>query len=141
MTTVILSFFLLAASASAQLTMFTVVNGLEQAAAATLILGSTVSGETLKLKVRIRNTSSSPVPLQVLSVSGMGFSLDSQPSLPFSLGPNLATDFFVLFETDSFGTALRGALRWNTATVALEATATAAARLQVEFGKLHRFWK
>lgn len=135
-----LLFLLWALPLPAQLALFTVTNGVEQPAPATVSLGTTVSGETMRLRLRLRSTSSNPVPLTVLTVTGTGFTLDGQPTLPFSLGPNLATDFFVTFQTESYGTGQRGTLRFNTSSVALEATATAAARLQVEDGGRLQTW-
>src|ERR1035438_10510466 len=116
---------LLAPAANAQFDLLTVVGGVEQAAPAVYDFGSLYAHELAVAHFRLRNTSSAPATVNVLSVAGVGFSL-SPTALPVGLAPQGAIDFDVSFSATDTG-AYSAALRSDG--IAILLTATVAPRL------------
>ena len=115
----------LAPAAHAQFDLFLVVGGVEQAAPAVYDFGSLYADESAVAHFRLRNTSSAPATVTVLSVAGVGFSL-SPTALPVGLAPQGAIDFDVSFSATDTG-AYSAALRSDG--IAILLTATVAPRL------------
>ncbi|MGA2722445.1 MAG: choice-of-anchor D domain-containing protein [Bryobacteraceae bacterium] len=74
-----------------------VVNGIaEVAAPAVYNLGSVYPNQAAAARFRLQNTSSAAATVTVLSVAGVGFTLNG-PAPPFALGPQATVDFTVTF--------------------------------------------
>ena len=115
----------LAPAAHAQFDLFLVVGGVEQAAPAVCGLGSLYANESALAHFRLRNTSTAPATVTVLSVAGVGFTL-SPTALPVVLAPQGAVDFDVSFSAADTG-AYSAAL--GSDGIAILLTATVAPRL------------
>jgi len=89
--------------ARAQVELFTVVGGQERSVPAVYNLGSFYANESGTANFRLRNTSSAPATLSVLSVSGVGF-VFSRPALPATLAAGAAVEFTVTFRAADIGT-------------------------------------
>ena len=82
------------------------VNGnIEQPVGQAYAFGNVEPGGSLAVPFRIRNTSSSAATLDLLTVNGAGFSIESAnaPAIPISLGSEQSVDFTVLFQSAGSG--------------------------------------
>ncbi len=70
---------------------------------ATVDFGSVVVGQTATSKVQFQNPNSSPLTVSSISVTGHGFSLAAQPTLPFTLAANQSTTVSVKFAPTTTG--------------------------------------
>lgn len=99
-------FLLLAAfavAAHAQFQLVSVSGSTETPVAPVFDFGSVTSGDLAVAKFRVRNTSSAPAPLYVLSLAGTGFTMPAAPVLPQTLDPQGAIDFAVVFQASAGG--------------------------------------
>jgi hypothetical protein len=90
-TRVVLLFALFAAllpfSALAQLQVYEFNGTTDTAVGALVNVGTAAPGDTIVTRFHVRNTSSGPVVLQTVSLAGDGFTIQSLPSLPYTLSP------------------------------------------------------
>jgi hypothetical protein len=86
----------LAPAGYAQFQLFVVNGSAEQPAQAVYNLGAVYPNQAASAHFRLRNTSSAAAAVTVLSVAGVGFTLNG-PALPFPLNPQAAVDFTVTF--------------------------------------------
>lgn len=81
----------------AQLALFAVeANGAETPLGATYN-GAVAAGDSKELRLRARNTGSTPIPVTRLAISGAGFSITSPAALPPAVAPGNAQDIVILF--------------------------------------------
>src|SRR5262249_45486568 len=85
MTRAVLLLVLAGWPALAQLQLFVVENGVERPAGTTVDIGSTVTGEPVDKRFRIRNGDQTTARLTALTTEGQGFELVNEPILPFVL--------------------------------------------------------
>ncbi|MSV27969.1 MAG: choice-of-anchor D domain-containing protein [Bryobacterales bacterium] len=111
----------------AQLGVFAVEETGERAIRAQYSVGSIAATDTLTATFRVRNTPA----VTVLSVAGSGFSLSSAPLLPQAVNQDGFVEFSVRFAPTGPG-QYSAALRVNTFTAFLLATAVAVANVYVE---------
>lgn len=93
-----------AAPAFAQFSLYEVNGNVEVPAPATLNLGQVYPTESATALFRIRNTSGSAAPLDLLAVNGTGFALSGAPAVPDGLNPQQSVDFSVVFQAGGPGT-------------------------------------
>jgi hypothetical protein len=75
-------------SALAQLQVFEVIGTIEAPVLGTLVnVGTAAPGDTLEMRLRVRNTGAGPAVLQTISLAGDGFTILAAPSLPYTLSP------------------------------------------------------
>jgi hypothetical protein len=68
-----------------------------------LDMGSVPSGDYRDQRMRIRNRGEASVTLERLRITGAGFSLQGNPTLPYIVAPGTNVDFRVRFQPASFG--------------------------------------
>jgi hypothetical protein len=78
---------LLPLSALAQLQVFQFDGTNYTPVGAVVNIGTAAPGDTLISRFRVRNMSSAPVVLQTITLAGEGFTIQSSPSLPYTLPP------------------------------------------------------
>jgi hypothetical protein len=88
--------FLLPLAAHAQLALFAMNGNIEVPIGAALDLGKVAAGDTLSVRIRLRNTGPSKADITRFSADGTGFTLD-RPSLPFPIAPGSAQDVLLSF--------------------------------------------
>ncbi len=104
---------LVAAGASAQLQLMTIPGpGLEEPAGEQFDVGSVPSGDIRDTRFRIRNLGDDSIVLERLRITGAGFSLEGNPSLPYTVAPGSNVDFRVRFQPTGYG-SYSGTLRIN----------------------------
>ena len=96
MTRAIILAFLLPFAANAQLALFTVNNGAEVPIGASLDLGKVAAGDTVSVRIRVKNIGASTANITYFFVNGTGFTLD-RPSLPFPIAPGKLNDVLLSF--------------------------------------------
>lgn len=90
--------------AQGQIEVYTVsATGTEFPAPALVEVGTVPAGDLLDTRFRLRNTSAFTVTLQVLRISGPGFSLQGNPTGPQTMTPNANVDFRVRFQPTTTG--------------------------------------
>lgn len=90
--------------AQGQIEVYTVgPTGAETPAPVLLELGTVPTGDLLDTRFRLRNTGAATVTLQVLRISGPGFSLQGNPTGPQTMTPNFNIDFRVRFQPTTTG--------------------------------------
>jgi hypothetical protein len=95
---------LAAVAAQAQIAVFTVNGaGIETPVAGLVDAGTAAAGDVLDTRFRLRNTGAAAATLQVLRVSGAGFSVQGDPSKPYVMPPGTNVDFRVRFQPPAFG--------------------------------------
>jgi len=87
---------LLPLAARAQLALYQMNGSTEVPIGAALNLGKVAAGDTVSVRIRVRNTGASTANIVGYSASGAGFSLD-RPSLPFPIAPGSAQDALLNF--------------------------------------------
>lgn len=97
--------------------------------AASIDVGSTSAGDFIDTRLRIRNTGSAAAVVSTLEISGVGFSLQGDPSLPLTLAPGSNADFRARFRPPAPG-SYSATLRVNR-TLSLLLRGSAAAGLVV----------
>ena len=88
-------------------------------------VGSAAPGDTLEARFHVRNTGTAAATLDNLTVAGAGFSLDSVPSLPYTIPPGGFAAFRVAFQPD-IAAGYSAVLQVETISVTLTATSTPA---------------
>jgi len=129
----LLSALLLPLAALAELRLTIVEQGVERSVGAYYQVGATAVGDPLDLSFRIRNTGAAAEMLRTLSVSGIGFTLPSVPSLPVSLPAGAAQNFVVRFQPGAYG-SYSANLVFNNSSTILFGTTTAAATAELVNG-------
>lgn len=97
--------FLLAAAVWAQQLTIVRPDGANDIAipTASIDVGNTSTGDFIDSRLRIRNVSTGPATLSTLEISGVGFSLQGEPSLPLTLAAGTNADFRVRFRPPAPG--------------------------------------
>jgi Abnormal spindle-like microcephaly-assoc'd, ASPM-SPD-2-Hydin len=93
-------------------------------------VGTVAPGDTLETRFRLRNTSSAPIVLQTLSLAGEGFSIQSAPSLPYTLAPYAGPASEAEIDTDfspTFAASYSASLAINNVNIVLEGAAVPSA--------------
>jgi hypothetical protein len=96
---------LMACNARAQFQLYLVNGGIAQPVVQTYNLGDVAPGTSLSVPFQITNISSAAANLDLLTLSGAGFSVASAsaPTLPVSLKPQQFVDFTVVFQATATG--------------------------------------
>ena len=89
-----------------------------------LDVGSSAPGDTLDTRLRVRNTGTAVVELNVLKIDGVGFTLEGTPSLPQIMAPGVNADFRVRFRPVAPGSH-SATLRANSASLLVRGSSTA----------------
>jgi hypothetical protein len=92
----ILLAFLLPLAARGQLALFAMNGSTEVPIGSALDLGRVAAGDTVSVRIRVRNTGTSTAHITGFSANGTGFTLD-RPSLPFSIVPGSVQDTLLSF--------------------------------------------
>jgi hypothetical protein len=101
--------FLLPLGARAQIALYTVNNGAEAPIGSVLNMGKVAVGDTLSVRIRVRNTGASTVNITYFFPNGAGFTID-RPSLPFPIAPGSLQDVLLSFSESTpglYGASLR----------------------------------
>jgi hypothetical protein len=99
-----LASMLLAPVAAAQITVATVSPaGVETPVGVLVDVGSTAVTSPLDTRFRLRNTGTGPAVVNTLRVSGTGFSLIGDPTLPYTMAAGTNVDFRVRFDPRAAG--------------------------------------
>ena len=93
--------------------------------------GTVAPGDTLELRIRVRNMSTGAINLQAISIAGNGFKIAAAPSLPFTLAPGNAADFRTAFTPTGAGT-YNASLMVNNLTLGIHAISAAAPSLYLD---------
>lgn len=96
----ILLAFLLPLAARAQIALFTVNNGVETPIGAVLDLGKVAAGDTVSVRIRVRNVGAKTANITYFFADGVGFSID-RPTLPFPIAPGSVQDALLSFSQSS----------------------------------------
>src|SRR5262245_11080730 len=125
----------LALSASAQIAVYTLDNSgvVETPVEGFADLGTAQAGDTLDTKFRLRNTGTTNITLTSLRVSGVGFSVQNDPSKPYLMAAGTNVDFRIRFQPSAYG-SYSATLIVNDKTYLLRATAPAGVTLRAEDG-------
>jgi hypothetical protein len=135
-TRLLLSLALFALSLHGQLQIFSIDSPpAEEPVTSPLDLGTVPSGDRSEAPLRLRNTGSTVISLERLRVTGTGFSLRGNPSLPQQVSPGTNIDFRVRFEPNGHG-SYSGSLRVNDTFIVLLASAAPTITAAVEEGGL-----
>ncbi len=127
-----------AAACLAQLQLFRIPGpGLEEPLKDQYNVGSVPAGDYLDTRLRIRNVGSEPVVLERLRITGVGFSLEGHPSVPYVVAPGTNVDFRVRFKPPAYG-SYNGSLRINDSYYIFVGSAPPALVLSVEQGGAFR---
>jgi hypothetical protein len=110
----------LAAPAFAQFQLYVVEAGNERSAPALYNLGSVYANETSTANFRLRNVSTAPAQVTLLSVAGSGFTI-AAPAIPLTVAAQAAIDLSVIFRSADVGT-YSAALRSDGVSILLTAT-------------------
>jgi hypothetical protein len=95
---------LLAPPAFCQFELYSVDGNVERLVPPVLELGSVYPGETASVRLRLRNTSSASVSLNLLSADGAGFTISGKPALPLTMPSQASVEFTVEFRANGTGT-------------------------------------
>ena len=82
---------------AAEMKLYVVRQGFEQAVSSPLDVGTVAAGQTLDTQFRVRNAAPTPDWFQGLNLAGSHFSFASLPKLPVLLASGQASDFVVRF--------------------------------------------
>ena len=125
---------LLPLSALAQLQVFQFDGTNYTPVAAVANVGSASPGDTLRARFRLRNMGNGPAILQTLSLSGEGFSIQSAPSIPYTLapyaGPPSEAEIDVAF-SPTFPASYSATLAINSTNIVLQGNAAASVSLML----------
>ena len=91
MTRAIILAFLLPLAAHAQIALYAVSDGAEIPIGASLDLGKVAAGDTVSVRIRVKNIGTGTANITYFFVNGTGFTLD-RPSLPFPIAPGKLND-------------------------------------------------
>jgi hypothetical protein len=144
-----LALILLPIAAVAQLQLYVAPQGgQEQPISTSYDIGTGYIGDVVALRFRIRNVGSATVSLNQLRVSGTGFSMKGNPSLPHQVAPGTNVDFTINFKPLDQG-IVTATLQINSAGISLTASGLASAAFlldgeplqagsTVDFGRMER---
>jgi len=116
--------FMLPLAARAQIALYTVNNGAEAPIGSVLNMGKVAAGDTLSVRIRVRNTGASTVNITYFFPNGAGFTID-RPSLPFPIAPGSLQDVLLSFSESTpglYGASLRVDSDANSVSAFLNAT-------------------
>jgi hypothetical protein len=125
---------LLPLSALAQLQVFEFNGTTDTPVGALVNIGSAAPGDTTEVRFHVRNTGQGPAVLQAISLSGDGFTIQSVPSLPYTLSPYVGPASEAEIDIDfspSIVASYSATLLVNTISVVLLGTAVPAAVVTV----------
>ena len=117
----------------AQMKLFVLQQGVEQAVGASYQVGTVAAGDFVDTAFRVRNTSAASAWLQGLNVAGYRFSFASLPQLPVQMVAGGSLDFLVRFAPLDFG-SYSAYLNINGVPTILMGTGQAAAMLSLMNG-------
>lgn len=106
---IILLAFLLPLAARAQIALYTVNNGVETPIGAVLDLGKVAAGDTVSVRIRVRNVGAKTANITYFFADGVGFSVD-RPSLPFPVAPGSVQDALLSFSQSTVAPLYPGTL-------------------------------
>ncbi len=95
--------------------------------------GSVPAGDFRDTRLRIRNLGDAAITLERLRVTGVGFSLEGHPSVPYIIAPRTNVDFRVRFQPPAYG-SYSGSLRINDAYYLFLGTSPPTLTVSVEAG-------
>jgi hypothetical protein len=125
---------LLPLSALAQLQVFE-FDGTNYTPVSTVVnIGTAAPGDTIISRFRVRNMSSGPVALQTISLAGEGFSIQSSPSIPYTLPPYVGPTSEAEIDTNfspTFIASYSATLAINSVSIILQGTAAPSATLSL----------
>ncbi len=121
----ILLAFLLPLAARAQIALFTVNNGAETPIGAVLDLGRVAAGDTVSVRIRVRNVGAETANITYFFVDGAGFSVN-RPTLPFPVAPGSVQDTLLSFSQSTVAPLYPATLRVNSDINNISATVIAA---------------
>jgi hypothetical protein len=101
-TRTILLTFLVPFAAHAQIALFTVTNGVEAPIGATLNMGTVAAGDTLSVRIRVRNIGTTTANISYFFADGVGYTIN-RPSLPFAMVAGGLQDALVSFSDSTPG--------------------------------------
>jgi hypothetical protein len=117
--------FLLPFAAHAQLALFAMNGSTEVPIGAALDLGKVEAGDTISVRIRVKNIGATPANITYFFVNGTGFTLD-RPSLPFPIAPGNLHDVLLNFSESTPAPLYQANLRLdsdvNSISVAVSAT-------------------
>jgi hypothetical protein len=121
-----------AGSAWGQFQLYLVSGTVVQQIVNTYNLGNVAPGTSVDVPLRITNISSAPALLDLLTVTGSGFSVTAAgaPALPVTVGSQQSVDFTVVFQATSPGTYSAAV---NSVGIAITLTATVLVELTYEW--------
>ncbi len=125
---------LLPLSALAQLQVFQFDGTNYTPVGAVVNIGTAAPGDTIITRFRVRNMSSAPVVLQTISLAGEGFTIQSSPSLPYTLPPYVGPTSEAEIDTNFSPTIIASysaTLAINSTNIILQGTAAPAATLSL----------
>ncbi|MBZ5677465.1 MAG: choice-of-anchor D domain-containing protein [Acidobacteriia bacterium] len=102
MTRTLLLALLLPIAMRAQITLYTVNNGVETPIGAVLDLGKVAAGDTASVHLRLRNKGTTSAAIRYFFADGVGYSID-RPALPFAIAPGNVQDAQVNFSNATPG--------------------------------------
>jgi hypothetical protein len=103
-----LLFAALAPAAHAQFQLFQVNGNTELQTPPVFDFGAVNPAQSVAVNFRLRNVSTAPASVYVLSLAGSGFTLLPPPQLPLTLNPQAALDFTVQFQASAAGSYSAG---------------------------------
>ena len=125
---------LLPLSALAQLQVFQ-FDGTNYTPVSTVVnIGTAAPGDTIISRFRVRNMTSAPVVLQTITLAGEGFSIQSSPSLPYTLPPYVGPTSEAEIDTNFSPTIIASysaTLAINSTSIILQGTAAPTATLSL----------
>ena len=124
---------LLPLAARAQLTLFVLNGATETPLGATFDFGKVAVGDTKDVLFRAHNTSSSPLPVTTLALSGAGFTLVNTPSPPFAISAGNFVDLKLHFAAGIVATYSAN-FQMNSVSVLVLAASVAVATLSAAIG-------
>jgi hypothetical protein len=125
---------LLPLSALAQLEVYEFNGTTDTAVGALVNVGTAAPGDTIVTRFHVRNTGSGPAVLQTLSLAGAGFTIQSAPSLPYTLAPYVGLASEAEIDIDFSPTIIASysaTMLVNTTSIALQGTAAPSAVVTV----------
>jgi hypothetical protein len=120
--------------------LFLMDNTVERAPGQSVDFGSAITGEPIDKRFRIRNIGQATATLSSLTVTGAGFTLVNEPTVPFTLVGGAGVDFRVRFLVFTVSPPYSSTLRVNGTPTTLTATVNPVPRLRLEDEGVLRPW-
>lgn len=115
-----------AALAQLQISAFDGIN--EQPISGLYDAGTVAIGDSIEIRIRVRNLGATALNIQTLAVAGTAFTITARPTLPYVLAPGSPVDFRVGFTPTGLG-SFSASVAVNSQTVFLRAIAALAAEV------------